>query len=209
MGKIRLILITVFQRSFKILYKIPFLSNIFHNLTCFLAGLSRLFSGIRPLPPFAKGNILPKKRLILYEYEGCPFCRVVRETLSLLSIDVLIYPCPRETLKRYGHLEHSRFRGEVKRLGNKVMFPYLVDENTGKSMYESKDIMLYLWKHYGGDQKRPFFYRLSQTGFLFVQRYILFYISNKKQQLMRLDLHLIYNGQQKGAQFCQKHLAIQ
>ena len=164
MGKLRLILMASFQSLFRGLYKIPFLSKFVHSLTCFIAGLTRLFSGTKPLQIYAKGNDIPTKRLILYEYEGCPFCRIVRETLSLLSIEVLIYPCPRETLKKYGHLENSRFRGEVKKLGNKVMFPYLIDENTGKSLYESRDIVSYLWEHYSGGEKKPFLYKLSMRG---------------------------------------------
>lgn len=164
MRKIRLIFMVAFQIFFRFLYRVPILSTIVHSLTCFFAGLSRMFSGSKPLSSYTSGNDIPKKRLILYEYEGCPFCRIVRETLSLLSIEVLIYPCPRETLKKYGHLENSRFRGEVKKLGNKVMFPYLVDENTGKSLYESRDIVAYLWEHYSEGQNKPLFFKLSMMG---------------------------------------------
>ena len=56
MGKFRLIIIATFQLVFRALYKIPFLSTLIHNLTCFLAGFSRLFSGTRPLPIYAKGK---------------------------------------------------------------------------------------------------------------------------------------------------------
>ena len=38
----------------------------------------------------------PAKPLELYEYEACPFCRKVREALSMLDIDVIVYPCPRD-----------------------------------------------------------------------------------------------------------------
>lgn len=44
----------------------------------------------------------PEKMIIFYQYEGCPFCRRVRENLSALAIDVLVYPCPRVTLGEYG-----------------------------------------------------------------------------------------------------------
>ena len=56
---------------------------------------------------------------------------------------------------------NCRNDGEVKKLGNKVMFPYLVDENTGKSFYESKYIATYLWENYSGGQKKPLLYRLA------------------------------------------------
>ena len=64
------------------------------------------------------------------------------EKLSPSSIDVLIYPCPRETFKKYGHLESPVFREEVKKLGNKVMFPYLIDENTGEASTNQKTLWI-------------------------------------------------------------------
>ena len=37
----------------------------------------------------------PAKPLKLYEFEGSPFCRRVREVITLLNLDVEIYPCPK------------------------------------------------------------------------------------------------------------------
>ena len=74
----------------------------------------------------------PEKPLELYEFEACPFCRKVREALTLLDLDALVLPCPKGG---------PRFREEVKRRGGKYQFPYLVDPNTGKEMYESDDIV--------------------------------------------------------------------
>ncbi len=88
----------------------------------------------------------PLKRLQLYEYEGCPFCRKVREALSILDLEAEIYPCPRNA---------PRYRAEVQRRGGKAMFPYLVDPNTGEEMYESDDIVRYLFDRYG-DGQLPF-----------------------------------------------------
>lgn len=82
----------------------------------------------------------PEKRLELYEFEACPFCRKVREMLSVLDLDATIYPCPRGG---------TRFRPRVKELGGRAMFPYLVDPNTGTALYESDDINRYLAKTYG------------------------------------------------------------
>jgi glutathione S-transferase len=76
----------------------------------------------------------PDKPLELYEFEACPFCRKVREALSDFDLDAMIYPCPRG----------GRFRAEVKARGGKTQFPFLVDPNTGKEMYESDDIIHYL-----------------------------------------------------------------
>jgi glutathione S-transferase len=82
----------------------------------------------------------PEKLLELFEFEGCPFCRKVREALSILDLPALIRPCPKGG---------PRFREEVKRRGGKYQFPYLVDPNTGIEMYESDDIVRYLFACYG------------------------------------------------------------
>ncbi len=82
----------------------------------------------------------PAKRLELYEYEGCPFCRKVREALSILDLEADIYPCPRGG---------PRYREDVKQRGGQAMYPYLVDPNTGEEMYESDDIVRYLFQRYG------------------------------------------------------------
>lgn len=83
----------------------------------------------------------PEQRLELYEFEGCPFCRRVREVLSELDLNAVVHPCPPGG---------SRFRAEVERRGGRARFPYLVDPNTGAEMYESSDIIDYLHRTYGG-----------------------------------------------------------
>jgi len=103
----------------------------------------------------------PQKMLKLYEFEGCPFCRKVRETLTVLDLDVIVYPTPRETMKAYAVCKDSRFRPEVKKLGESLKFPFLVDENTNTKMYESDEICKYLWATYGQEAKAPLFYRLA------------------------------------------------
>jgi glutathione S-transferase len=82
----------------------------------------------------------PEVSLELYEFEACPFCRKVREALSILDLDALIYPCPKRG---------PRFREEVKRRGGRAMFPYFVDPNAGREMYESDDIVAHLFQQYG------------------------------------------------------------
>lgn len=82
--------------------------------------------------------------LILYEFESCPFCRIVREQLSASGVNVHVKPCPKGG---------KRFRPEVKRRGGKAQFPYLVDPNdsadgTATAMYESADIAHYLRQRY-------------------------------------------------------------
>ncbi len=82
----------------------------------------------------------PEKRLELYEFEACPFCRKVREALTVLDLEADVYPCPKNG---------PRFREKVKAEGGKSLFPYLVDPNTEDAMYESDDIVSHLFRHYG------------------------------------------------------------
>jgi len=104
--------------------------------TSLAATLARLGSGaaVGPLGP------RPAAPLELYEFEACPWCRKVREGLTILDLEAVIRPCPKGG---------RRFRQEVERRGGKAQFPYLVDPNTGKEMYESAEIVVYLFERYG------------------------------------------------------------
>jgi len=82
----------------------------------------------------------PKKKLELFDIEGCPFCRLVREALTELDLQAKIYPCPKGG---------KRFRPQVKKMGRKYQFPFLVDPNKDVQMYESYDIIQYLFSTYG------------------------------------------------------------
>ncbi|CAH8282608.1 unnamed protein product [Eruca vesicaria subsp. sativa] len=82
----------------------------------------------------------PPLRLQLFEFEACPFCRRVREAMTELDLSVEVYPCPKGS---------ARHREMVRRSGGKEMFPFLIDPNTGTSMYESGDIVKYLFNQYG------------------------------------------------------------
>ncbi|XP_021289344.1 uncharacterized protein LOC110420385 [Herrania umbratica] len=93
----------------------------------------------------------PEKPIEIYEFEGCPFCRKVREIVSVLDLDVLFYPCPKNG---------PNFRPKVAKMGGKQQFPYMVDPNTGVAMYESDEIMKYLVGKYG-DGRVPFMLSLG------------------------------------------------
>lgn len=88
----------------------------------------------------------PEKSLKLYEFEGSPFCRRVREVMTLLNLDYEVYPCPKGGQK---------YRQIVKEKGGKKQFPFFIDENSGAQMYESQDIIHYLFKHYGRTGNTP------------------------------------------------------
>lgn len=103
-----------------------------------LASQLRGWGGTLSYRPAAKQ---PAKPLELYDIEASPYCRLVREALTELDLDVLIKPCP---------AKGTRFRPLVKQLGGKHQHPFLVDPNTGTQMYESADIVKYLRTTYEG-----------------------------------------------------------
>ncbi|KAL9318960.1 hypothetical protein ACSQ67_015477 [Phaseolus vulgaris] len=111
----------------------PALFLIFH------VNMSSTISGI-VIKETAKVGPRPEKYIEIYEFESCPFCRKVREIVAILDLDVVFYPCPRNG---------PNFRPKVLQMGGKLQFPYMVDPNTGVSMYESDDIIRYLVDKYG------------------------------------------------------------
>jgi glutathione S-transferase len=108
----------------------------FDVATSVLTTLGRLGTGMR-VGALGKRPVQP---LELYEFEACPFCRKVREALSILDLEVIVYPCPKGG---------PTYRPRVREQGGKELFPYLVDPNSGKAMYESDDIVAYLFSEYG------------------------------------------------------------
>ncbi|PIN03544.1 hypothetical protein CDL12_23935 [Handroanthus impetiginosus] len=118
--------------------------NYLLEATSSLSTLARLPWGSRALYDRLNDqrNVDPPMRLQLFEFEACPFCRRVREAKTELDLSVEIFPCPKGSV---------RHREMVKRLGakNSMQFPFLVDPNTGSSMYESSNIVKYLFDQYG------------------------------------------------------------
>jgi len=88
----------------------------------------------------------PERPLQLYDIEVSPYCRLVREVLTELDLDALILPCP---------AGGRRFRPQAERVGGRQLFPLLVDENTGATLYESADIVAYLHRTYGRRPHQP------------------------------------------------------
>ncbi len=130
--------------------------NWVNLLLSFIASLLRLGAG--SAAPVLKNEI----QIILYEFEGCPYCRIVREAISQSGIQVLVRPCPKGG---------KRFRPEVRKLGGKAQFPFLIDENKDIAIYESGDIAAYIHHNYGGTRSwqrflGPLDQILSQFGIL-------------------------------------------
>lgn len=112
------------------------MNRILDVTTSLFTTIARLGAGLRVE---ALGE-RPAQPLELYEFEACPYCRKVREALTALDLEAIVYPCPKGG---------KRFRDVAIAKGGKAMFPYLVDPNTGKAMYESDDIVAYLYAAYG------------------------------------------------------------
>lgn len=58
----------------------------------------------------------------------------------ILDLDALVLPCPKDG---------PTYRSQAVEKGGKAQFPYLEDPNTGKAMYESDEIIRYLFETYG------------------------------------------------------------
>ena len=65
--------------------------------------------------------------------------RCARRSRSSIS-RAIVYPCPKGG---------PTWRPRVRVQGGRELFPYLVDPNTGRAMYESNDIVAYLFSEYG------------------------------------------------------------
>jgi glutathione S-transferase len=111
------------------------MDKIINTLTSTLASNARFWRGTMSKPAANQ----PLQLLELYDIENCPYCRLVREALTELDIDAMIYPCPKGG---------ERYRSIVKAKGGKAQFPFLIDNNKTVEMYESKDIVSYLTKTY-------------------------------------------------------------
>ena len=76
--------------------------------------------------------------LTLYNMEGSPYCRRVREALTELDLEYIVRNVPKGSPKRAALVER----------GGKMQVPFLVDPNTDSAMYESDDIVAYLEAQY-------------------------------------------------------------
>lgn len=82
----------------------------------------------------------PQRPLILYSYEGNQFCRLVREVLTELDIPYELRNAGKGSPRRNEIAETSG--------SSSTQCPFLIDPNTGVKMFESADIVRYLYKEY-------------------------------------------------------------
>ena len=80
----------------------------------------------------------PEEMLEVYQFEGCPYCKKVRQKLTELKIDFIAR-----------QVEPSGDRERVEEVSGQTGVPVLKDPNTDTVMPESDDIVDYLEEHYG------------------------------------------------------------
>lgn len=122
-------------------------ARAFDVVTSFAASMVRLGAGLSVGALGAR----PGQLLELYEFEACPYCRKVREALSMLDLDAMIYPCPKGG---------GRYRPRLEELGGTMQVPFLIDPNAKISLYEADDIVAHLYESYG-DGPPPILLRLG------------------------------------------------
>jgi glutathione S-transferase len=95
-------------------------------------------SGLRLAAGTSVGKLgrRPERPVILWDFERCPFSRMVRETLSVLDLDAELRPCPRGG---------TRFRPELHGQG----VPRLEDRDAGVVLTGSGTIIRHLHNRYG------------------------------------------------------------
>jgi glutathione S-transferase len=116
-------------------WRLP-IPGFLNDINSGLASALRLARGTRCRPTGKRKKVRP---LTLYNMEGSPYCRKVREVLSELDLEYVVRNVPKGSPKR----------DELKKRGGKVQVPYLIDPNTTEEMYESDDIIAYLESQYG------------------------------------------------------------
>ncbi|MFH1500759.1 MAG: glutathione S-transferase N-terminal domain-containing protein [archaeon] len=78
--------------------------------------------------------------IILWQFDGCPFCKKVMEKLTELSIDFVSITAP---------VTNESKREFLKKIGGKDQTPFIIDTDELVMMYESDEIIEFLEKNYG------------------------------------------------------------
>jgi glutathione S-transferase len=115
-------------------WRLP-LPSLLDNVDSAVASAFRFGHGARCRRVEARRELQP---LVLWNMEGSPYCRKVREALSELDLEHVVRNVPKGSPRRAALVDR----------GGKMQVPYLVDPNTGRAMYESDEIVAYLRAQY-------------------------------------------------------------
>lgn len=105
-------------------------------LTSLLASQARLWAGTKA----AKTTLSSQEPLIMYDNEADPSCRLVREAISELNLDVLIIPCPQGGERHQQQLQANY---------STTKLPFLIDKNSQVILNSAAEIIKYLYNRYG------------------------------------------------------------
>lgn len=86
---------------------------------------------------------LPAQRPVLFDREGDAECRLVREALTELNLDVDVFPIPEGG---------DRFLAKLKKLSGGDAIPFLYAPNTGGKHSGAQAIITELFRRYGGQE---------------------------------------------------------
>ena len=92
--------------------------------------------------------------LELFDMEGCPHCRPVREALTELDLDVLVYPCPKRG---------ERHRPRARALAQKERFPTLHDPESDLTLVGKRAILRHVFERFAHTAP-PFRYRIGMAS---------------------------------------------
>lgn len=93
----------------------------------------------RKLRANARNDFTKLKPITLFGWEGAPYVKVVRETLSELGLAHILVNCANGSMNR---------DVLMKRTKGVFQAPYIIDPNTGVEMFESAEIVKYLEQVY-------------------------------------------------------------
>lgn len=118
------------------------MSHSINVLTSVLASSVRSWRGTTT----RKETTVPDQMVILYDREGCPDCRFVREALTELNLDAQIIPCPE------GNNDAAK---ALKEASGSTLVPFLIDPNSDKKISGQDSIVSYLFSKYRGVNVPP------------------------------------------------------
>eukprot|EP00917_Polyrhabdina_sp_WS-2016_P011903 GHVP01026182.1.p1 GENE.GHVP01026182.1~~GHVP01026182.1.p1 ORF type:complete len:339 (+),score=53.51 GHVP01026182.1:76-1017(+) len=158
MGNLCLLLAYMNTHVLNFLISVPFIGPTIEFFCFFCITASRGFQGMKVVAGATESH-RPNLNLELYDFEKCHDGKIVRETMTMLDLTHVVFPCPKPSLfKDSENQQNSRYRPIVEKAakakGILPTYPFLIDRNTNTRLFGRIEINNYLWKTYG-DKTTP------------------------------------------------------